>query len=226
MANLLFYLMAVGAVVSSLVVVSARNPVVSVLSLLCSFVCLATIYLLAGFQFMAAAQLLVYAGAIMVLFLFVIMLLNLAGPDAERGPVDRAVLRARRLPLVASIAAAVALMTLFAIQTQETVLAADPELAERGVSTFAGLAELMFSTYLLPFEAASVLLLSATIAVIVLAKRQRGEVTRETRLPEHAAPTTPQGSPQGAVPGTAAAAPSPTEAQAQPAGAAATESAS
>lgn len=177
MANFLFYLMSVGAILCSLVVVSARNPVVSVLSLLGSFVCLAVIYLLAGFQFMAAAQLLVYAGAIMVLFLFVIMLLNLGGSADESGPLDRALLRARRMPVVLAISAAVFLLTLFGIETQRTVMAADPELAERGVSSMAGLAELMFSTYLLPFEAASVLLLAATIAVIVLAKRGRTELT-------------------------------------------------
>jgi NADH-quinone oxidoreductase subunit J len=163
-------------VLCSLVVVSARNPVVSVLSLLGSFVCLAVIYLLAGFQFMAAAQLLVYAGAIMVLFLFVVMLLNLGGTDAENGPIDRTLLRARRIPVVLAISAAVFLLTLFGIETQQNVMAVDPELAERGVSSMSGLAELMFSTYLLPFEAASVLLLSATIAVIVLAKRGRADL--------------------------------------------------
>lgn len=168
--------MSVGAVCGSLVVVSARNPVVSVLSLLGTFVCLATIYLLAGFQFMAAAQLLVYAGAIMVLFLFVIMLLNLGSTTDEYGPLDRALLRARRMPIVLSISAAVFLLTLFGIQTHETITAVDPELAERGVSSMSGLAELIFSTYLLPFEAASVLLLAATIAVIVLAKRGRTEL--------------------------------------------------
>ena len=63
--------------------VLARNPIQCVLSLLASFFCLATIYLLAGFQFLAAAQILVYAGAIMVLFLFVIMLLNLGNPGTD-----------------------------------------------------------------------------------------------------------------------------------------------
>jgi NADH-quinone oxidoreductase subunit J len=173
--------MSVGAILCSLVVVSARNPVVSVLSLLGSFVCLAVIYLLAGFQFMAAAQLLVYAGAIMVLFLFVIMLLNLGTTEAQDGAVDRTLLRARRMPIVLAISAAVFLLTLFGIETQQTIMEVDPELAERGVSSMAGLAELMFSTYLLPFEAASVLLLAATIAVIVLAKRGRTELAVPAR---------------------------------------------
>jgi hypothetical protein len=93
-ANLLFYLMAAIAVGSALTVVLARNPLTSVIALLGSFVALATIYLLAGFQLLAAAQILVYAGAILVLFLFVIMLLNLsnAGPLEQ---IDLALLRKR-----------------------------------------------------------------------------------------------------------------------------------
>ena len=168
--------MSAGAIACSLVVISARNPVVSVLSLLGSFVCLATIYLLAGFQFMAAAQLIVYAGAIMVLFLFVIMLLNLGTDGQATGPLERTLLRARRLPFVLAIGGALFLLAFIAIQTQQTVRAVDPELAERGTSSLKGLGELLFSTYLLPFEAASVLLLAATIAVIVLAKRERREI--------------------------------------------------
>src|SRR4030095_8801305 len=80
--ELLFYLMAAGAVAGALGVVLSRNPIASVLALLLCFFALATIYLMAGFQLLAAAQILVYAGAILVLFLFVIMLLHLgfAGP--------------------------------------------------------------------------------------------------------------------------------------------------
>jgi ABC-type nickel/cobalt efflux system permease component RcnA len=91
MANLLFYIVAIGAVLSAVGVVFAKNPIMSVLSLLTTFFCLATIYLLAGFQFMAAAQLLVYAGAIMVLFLFVIMLLNLGHSENLKGLEHRLV---------------------------------------------------------------------------------------------------------------------------------------
>jgi len=79
LAEILFYLLALGAIGFGVGVVMARMPLFSVLCLLGSFFCLSGIYLLAGFQFLAATQLLVYAGAIMVLFLFVIMLLNLGG---------------------------------------------------------------------------------------------------------------------------------------------------
>ena len=85
MANLLFYLMAAGMVVAAVGVVVARNPVKSVMALLISFVCLSVIYLLAGFQFLAAIQILLYGGAVMVLFLFVVMLLNLGDPAPVEG---------------------------------------------------------------------------------------------------------------------------------------------
>jgi len=71
------------AVLTAVGVVLARNPVISVVSLLTCFGSLAVIYLLAGFQFLAAIQILVYGGAIMVLFLFVVMLLNLGGLNPE-----------------------------------------------------------------------------------------------------------------------------------------------
>jgi NADH:ubiquinone oxidoreductase subunit K/NADH:ubiquinone oxidoreductase subunit 6 (subunit J) len=92
--ELVFYVLAAGAVASALGVVACRNPLFSVLSLLGSFFCLSGIYLLAGFQFLAATQLLVYAGAIMVLFLFVIMLLNL-GDEALYADRPQALGRAR-----------------------------------------------------------------------------------------------------------------------------------
>jgi len=82
-ANALFYILSVGAILAAAGVIASRNPVMSVLSLLGSFFCIAVIYLLAGFQFLAAIQILVYAGAIMVLFLFVVMLLNLGDPEGE-----------------------------------------------------------------------------------------------------------------------------------------------
>jgi NADH-quinone oxidoreductase subunit J len=175
-ANFLFYLMGAGAVAASVGVVSAKNPIMSVLSLLTSFFCLAVIYLLAGYQFMAAAQLLVYAGAIMVLFLFVIMLLNLGGLTRARW-LDKEVLRARRLPLILAICAGVLVLTLVAVGGGP-VLAGGAGAAAlppgQGVGSLHELAVLLFGRFLLPFEAASVLLLATAVAVLVLAKRQRG----------------------------------------------------
>lgn len=172
MALLLFYVMAFGAVAGAIGVITAKNPIASVLSLLASFFFLAVIYLLVGYQFMAAIQLLVYAGAIMVLFLFVIMLLNL-GQFSRARWVDRDILRKRQLPVALAVAAALFLPGLLALGGGRAVQAAEPLLAEEGLDHVPGLAEVMFSKYLLPFEAASVLLLAAAVAVLVLAKRQR-----------------------------------------------------
>ena len=81
MVDAIFYICAAAAIAGALGVIASRSPIGSVLSLLGTFFALAVIYLLAGFQFLAAVQILVYGGAIMVLFLFVIMLLNLGQPE-------------------------------------------------------------------------------------------------------------------------------------------------
>jgi NADH-quinone oxidoreductase subunit J len=173
-ANLIFYVMAVGAVLFGAGVVLLRTPIASVISLLGSFFCLATIYLVAGFPLLAAVQILVYAGAVLVLFLFVIMLLNLA--DATDLPrIDRGLLGQRRVGLTAAISLALLGASLFAINATE-IAAADPALAEAALDApggAGGLAEALFTQYLLPFEATSLLLLATAVAVMVLAKRQR-----------------------------------------------------
>lgn len=169
---LLFYALALGALGAALGVVLARSPMTSVVSLLGCFVCLAVIYLMAGFQLMAAIQILVYAGAIMVLFLFVIMLLDLAGPGST-DIFDPVALRHRRLPLVLAVCAGLLVLTLGAVYSGEPLAGPDPALAAEGVDSTLGLASLVFGRYLLAFEAAGILLLAATVAVLVLAKRQR-----------------------------------------------------
>lgn len=158
--------MGLGAVIGALAVVSAKGPIVSVLSLLGTFFCLATIYLLAGFEFIAAAQILVYGGAVMVLFLFVVMLLNLGTDDGPREYIAR-----RKLPFAMATGVALALLTLVGIVGSGEVQAGSEALAHQ--SSMAELAALMFGSFLLPFEAASILLLAAAVAVIVLAKRER-----------------------------------------------------
>jgi len=171
-AETLFYVLSLLALAGAAGVVAAKNPLMSVLSLLGCFFCLAVIYLLAGFQFMAAAQILVYAGAILVLFLFVIMLLNLAemGSRVElaRGLLDGA--RAR-----VALAAAIGIALVGLLAAQRTVL---PEVnaaaSSEGIDGVNDIALALFGRYGLSFEAASILLLATMVAVIVLAKRQRG----------------------------------------------------
>lgn len=173
MAETLFYLLGAGAVAFGVGVVKARMPLFSVLCLLGCFFCLAGIYLLAGFQFLAVTQLLVYAGAIMVLFLFVIMLLNLGDETDEehRRPFS---VSGRRLVVASCAAGALLAVGVLSVGWQRQVLAADGQAMEHGIDRLTPLAIELFSRYMLPFEAASLLLLATMIAVIALAKRQRG----------------------------------------------------
>jgi NADH-quinone oxidoreductase subunit J len=171
MADALFYVMAVAAVLAALGVVLAKNPMQCVLSLLGSFFALSVIYLLAGFQFLAAAQILVYAGAIMVLFLFVIMLLNLGSPGAE-DPTDAALFSRANAALMVVAAAAILFVLALAVR-RAGPMPVEQALPEQGLDPIPGLAGEMFGRYLLPFEAISVLLLATAVAVVVLAKRDR-----------------------------------------------------
>ena len=177
MAETLFYVLGTLSVLFAVGVVRARMPLFSVLNLLGTFFCLAAIYLLAGFPFLAAVQLLVYAGAIMVLFLFVIMLLNL-GDEAEIERQSGPSLSGRRLFVAGASAALLALVGLVAADMDgvdpDVVFSAEAVGQERALDDLDTLARLLFSRYMLPFEAASLLLLATMIAVIALAKRQRG----------------------------------------------------
>jgi NADH-quinone oxidoreductase subunit J len=175
--NTLFYLTAAGAIATGLGAVLGRNPIGNVISLLACFFCLATIYLLAGFQLIAAAQILVYAGAILVLFLFVIMILNLgtAGPLPR---IDRELFRRRRSTVSIAVAAGILAASVLAV-TRFSERGALSRVPERGLDDAVTLATSLFGRYALPFEAASLLLLAASVAVVVLAKRERGPKPRE-----------------------------------------------
>jgi len=169
----LFYLLALGAIVFAIGVIKARMPLFSVLCLLGSFFCLSGIYLLAGFQFLAVVQLLVYAGAIMVLFLFVIMLLNL-GDEKELEKQVGVSLWGKRLAVAGSIAALLGLSSIWAIGPASEI-AISAAMQQHGIDRLEAIARELFGRYMLPFEVASLLLLATIISVITLAKRDRGQ---------------------------------------------------
>jgi len=171
-AETLFYVLALLALVGAAGVVLARSPMFSVLSLLVSFFALSVVYLLAGFQFMAAVQIVVYAGAIMVLFLFVIMLLNLA--DLGRGiELDTSALRGRVAHLAAVVATALGLAGLIAAQRAALPAAPQADSLEHGLDGLGAIAAALFGRYGLAFEATAMLLLVTMVAVVALAKRDR-----------------------------------------------------
>ncbi len=172
---LFFYLFAGSAVGFSLLVVLKRNPVASALSLIMVFFSFAGIYALLGAHLVAAMQILVYAGAIMVLFVFVIMLLHADTPSLD---MDRA-----SWPMKVAVAAFVGMLLAVFIWSFRN--APVPEnlgrahsleaIAASGGNTRV-LSELMFSEYLLPFELTSVLLLAAIVGAVAIAKRRpKGE---------------------------------------------------
>ena len=174
MANVLFYLMATLATVCGVGVVVARSPVVSVVSLLGSFAALAVVYLLAGYQFLAAIQILVYGGAVMVLFLFVVMLLNLGDVAVTTGQSEPLFHKSRRSLVGLGVASVLGAAGLIAVlQVAWGTMPAPAAIPEAGLDPLDELAALMFTRYSLAFEAASVLLLATAVGVLVLAKRNR-----------------------------------------------------
>lgn len=153
------------AVGSAIVMVSQRNPVKSVLFLIVNFFCLAVLYLLLQAQFIAIIQILVYAGAIMVLFLFVIMLLNLRTEDQSKE-------NSKIKKYAAVLLSCIILFQIIAgigLPLGGNGSAQPPSSAANGTVESIGMA--LFTTYLLPFEITSMLLLAAMVSVIVLAKR-------------------------------------------------------
>jgi len=156
-----FFLVAAVALASALVAVSHRNPVVNVLSLVVTLFCIAVNYALLGAEFLAAAQILVYAGAILVLFLFVVMLLNAPTEQAEPSP--------RRFQRVAGLV----LATLAAVGSIVVVLGlagSVPKGAPQGSAQALG--RLLAGPYLFAFEFISVVLLAAMVGALVLVKRK------------------------------------------------------
>ena len=160
-------------VVTSLMVVLHKNPVTSALFLVLAFCALAGIYLLLGAEFVGMVQVIVYAGAIMVLFLFVIMYLNLQH-DIETGV--QIALRRGLGWLVGAVLAAEALV-LFAHRWAPGPAATGSAPAAVGNTQAVGLA--LYSRYLFPFEITSMILLVAMVGVIVAGKARRGPEGQE-----------------------------------------------
>jgi NADH-quinone oxidoreductase subunit J len=169
----LFYLFAAVAVGSSLAVVLQHNPMHSVLMLIVSFAALAGLYIGLDSPFTAVTQIIVYAGAIMVLFLFVVMLLNAPREDVPSpyGPAYVTLTAGpRRAFAVLSVVLVVELMLAFR-QFVATGPAAGPERAAH-VASVREIGIAIFTDYSLAFEATSVLILVAMVGAVVLAKKK------------------------------------------------------
>jgi NADH-quinone oxidoreductase subunit J len=172
--NVVFWVFGPIAVGSGIAMLLMRNAVHAALLLIVNFFCLAVMYLLLDAPFLFAVQIIVYAGAIMVLFLFVIMLL---GVDREEDLRERLI--AQR-PVAIALGLAVAVEISLAIRAGVGLATKAPagfDAVNAGGNTQA-LARVLFTKYLLPFELTSVLLIVAAIAAMVLAQRKAKAVTQ------------------------------------------------
>jgi len=167
MEILIFSILAVVAVVCSLLVIVSRNPVGSALSLIATMVSIAIFFVMLNAPFLATIQIIVYAGAIMVLFLFVIMLLNLRKDEFD--PEKRRVQRFFAILFAFILLIGIATVIDMGISSSKSVESSSGAIAPAGVES---LAQLLFTKYLFPFELASVLLLVAIVGAIVMAKRR------------------------------------------------------
>jgi NADH-quinone oxidoreductase subunit J len=159
--TVVFYLTVAVGLISAVVAVSHRNPVVNVLSLVVTLFCIAVNYALLGAEFLAAAQVLIYAGAILVLFLFVVMLLNApeVPPASEPRPFQRTA--GFVLAVLGAVGAVAVLMSVRAITPATTV-----------AGSVHAIGRLLVGPYVFAFEFVSVVLLAALVGALVLVKRK------------------------------------------------------
>lgn len=171
MAEVLFFIVSIGAVAGAIATVSLRNPFYSVLALVTHLLSLAALFLLLRAEFVAAAQVVVYAGAVMVLYVFVVAYvggeresLRIGGPV---GPGQRGLALLFATVLFIELAIAVLGSGLSAIDGEGAPY-------REGFGTPAAIGELLLTRYLLPFEIASFLLLIAAVGAVTLARRRAG----------------------------------------------------
>ena len=167
---ILFLILALVAIATALGMLISRNAVYSALFLVLNFVTVAVFYLLLGAPFIAMSQITVYAGAIMVLFLFVIMLLGASAlPKTDVLPWQK--------PLAIGLAVMLAAEATFLLVTKARpsgdILA--PADAVNGMENLRQMGLVLFNQYLLPFEVTSILLLVAMVGAITLTKKEKGE---------------------------------------------------
>jgi NADH-quinone oxidoreductase subunit J len=171
----IFYYLAAASLASALLAVTRRNPVHSMLWVLALFMHVAGIFLLLGAEFLAAVQVIVYAGAILVFYLFVVMLINL--PDEEERPRFGG-----HWPIAAAVGACFAGVVWLAQVRMHDAAAIEPgtPLAPMAaeappMGSLANVGNALFGPFAFPFEVVSLILLAAIVGAVVLARRRRAE---------------------------------------------------
>lgn len=166
MTGNLFYFLTFVTLFAALGVVFSKNPVYSVLCLILTFFTLSGHYILLNAQFVAAVNIIVYAGAIMVLFLFVIMFLNL-NQDTEQTQHKSMLMK-----VAGVISGGLLLVIMIAVLKDAELGAVDTENFDSQIGLVENLGQLLFTKYLLPFELVSVLFLSAMVGAVMLGKKE------------------------------------------------------
>ena len=165
--EIIFWVLSVVAVSSAIGVISVRNPVHSVLLLIITFFSIAGFYLMLNAQFLAVVHVIVYTGAIMVLFLFVIMLMNLnANTEPQKTNLAK---------FAGVISGGLLLLVLVAAMRNSSMVMQDEQLTSLGL--IKNLGNELFHHYVVPFELSSVLFLSAMIGAVMLAQKEGRHLT-------------------------------------------------
>jgi NADH-quinone oxidoreductase subunit J len=162
--QILFWLLSVMALFGAMMVITSRNPVYSVLWLILTFFAISAHYILLNAQFLAIVNIIVYAGAIMVLFLFVIMLMNLNKTVEPQ--------KHRWLKFAGAIAGGSLLLVMVAALRNTELKGLSAQVNQGDIGLIKNLGKELFTTYVVPFEISSVLFLSAMVGAVVIGKKE------------------------------------------------------
>jgi len=162
--QVLFWILSVAALFSALMVITSKNPVHSVLWLIATFFAISGHYILLNAQFLAIVNIIVYAGAIMVLFLFVIMLMNL---NKETEPQKN-----RWLKMAGAVAGGCLLLVMVAALKDSDIKNQQSLVNGGSIGLIKNLGKELFTTYVVPFEISTVLFLSAMVGAVVIGKKE------------------------------------------------------
>jgi len=165
--SLIFYILAAIAIISALVMVFSKNPVNSVIALIVTFLAIAGHYILLNAQFLAVVHIIVYTGAIMVLFLFVIMLLDM---NRENEPHKKWTTK-----IAAVLSGGLLLLVLLAALKKLTIMPTQ-HAVNNNMGLVHDLGQVLFKDFSLPFEATSVLFLAAMVGAMILGKQDKTKV--------------------------------------------------
>lgn len=161
---ILFWVLSVLALFSALMVITSRNPVYSVMWLILVFFAISGHYLLLNAQFLAIVNIIVYAGAIMVLFLYVLMLMDL---KKETEPQKN-----RWIKLAGAVAGGCLLMVIVAALKKADIMKNVAQTREGDIGLIENLGKILFNEYIVPFEISSILFLSAMVGAVVIGKKE------------------------------------------------------